>query len=195
MPGLIPPAATEREMLLGFLDQQRYAVKLAAYRLSDDLACTASTPSTLSVAGLIKHLGSIERGWLAHVRLDDSSGGEEAYGEAFRLQPGETLARLIADYDVAASETRATIEGIGDLNQAVPVPKGVPWFPADLEAWTVRWVLLHLIEETARHAGHADIIREALDGATSYPLMAAAEGWEPTPWLVPWQPEPAAATG
>ncbi len=65
---------------------------------------------------------------------------------------------------------------------------GVPWFPADLEAWTVRWVLLHILEETARHAGHADIIREAIDGATMYPLMAAAEGWAATAWLQPWEP-------
>ena len=49
-------------------------------------------------------------------------------------------------------------------------------------------VLLHLIQETARHAGHADIIRESLDGATAMPLMAAAEGWPATPWLQPWQP-------
>jgi hypothetical protein len=52
----------------------------------------------------------------------------------------------------------------------------------------VRWIALHLIEETARHAGHADIIREALDGALSGPLMAAAEGWPPDGWVKPWQP-------
>ena len=79
--------------------------------------------------------------------------------------------------------TDATIIGIADLGQAVALPKGVPWFPDEA---SVRWVLLHLVEETARHAGHADIIRECLDGATSSPLMAAAEGWEPTPWVTPW---------
>ena len=67
------------------------------------------------------------------------------------------------------------------------MPKGVPWFPRDVEAWSVRWVLLHIIEETARHAGHADIIREALDGATMYALMAAAEGWQAD--LERWQAE------
>ena len=69
-----------------------------------------------------------------------------------------------------------------------PVPKGVPWFPDDIEAWSVRWVLLHLIEEIARHAGHADIVRESIDGATMYELMAAAEGWPATDWLQPWAP-------
>jgi hypothetical protein len=62
----------------------------------------------------------------------------------------------------------------------------VPWFPDGVEAWSVRWVLLHLIEETARHAGHADIVRESIDGATAFPVMAAAEGWPATPWLQPW---------
>lgn len=80
------------------------------------------------------------------------------------------------------------VAGIPDLDRPVPVPKGVPWFPDDVEAWSVRWVLLHLIEEIARHAGHADIIRESIDGATMYALMAAAEGWPPTDWLKPWEP-------
>ena len=83
----------------------------------------------------------------------------------------------------------AVIGGITDLGQAVPVPKGVPWYPDDIDAWSVRWVLLHLIEEIARHAGHADIVRESIDGATMYALMAAAEGWPATDWLTPWQPE------
>jgi hypothetical protein len=57
-----------------------------------------------------------------------------------------------------------------------------------VEAWSVRWVLLHLVEEIARHTGHADIVRESIDGATAYELMAAAEGWPATPWLTPWSP-------
>ena len=70
----------------------------------------------------------------------------------------------------------------------MPVPQGVPWYPDDVEAWSVRWVLLHLIQETARHAGHADIVRESIDGATMYPLMAAVEGWPASPWMQPWEP-------
>ena len=80
-----------------------------------------------------------------------------------------------------AAETEAVIAAIPDLGQPVPVPKDVPWNPPDVDAWSVRWVLLHLIEETARHAGHADIVRESLDGATAFPLLAAAEGWPATP--------------
>ena len=87
-----------------------------------------------------------------------------------------------------AKETEAIVAAITDLDRPVPVPKGVPWFPDDVEAWSVRWVLLHLIEEIARHAGHADIVRESIDGATMYELMAAAEGWPATDWLQPWSP-------
>ena len=74
------------------------------------------------------------------------------------------------------------------LDAPVPVPKGVPWYPDDVEAWSLRWVLLHLIEEIGRHAGHADIVRESIDGATMYELLAAVEGWPATDWLQPWTP-------
>jgi hypothetical protein len=113
----------------------------------------------------------------------DQNGDYEA---GFRLAPDQTLASALARLDAVAEETERVIGGISDLDQPVPVPKGVPWFPQDLEAWTVRWVLLHLVEELARHAGHADILREMIDGATMYELMAAAEGWPATDWLTPW---------
>jgi hypothetical protein len=112
---------------------------------------------------------------------------EAAYAEGFTVPPGVRLADLIADLDACRAETAATIRAV-QLDDPVPIPPGVPWFPSDVEAWSVRWVLLHLIEEVARHAGHADIIRESIDGATMHPLMAAVEGWPPTPWLRPWQP-------
>ena len=54
--------------------------------------------------------------------------------------------------------------------------------------FTLRWILLHMIEETARHNGHVDLIREAIDGATAFPLMAAAESWPTTPWMQPGEP-------
>jgi hypothetical protein len=117
-----------------------------------------------------------------------AGGGMEEYEANFRLGPDETLASVLELYDGVAAATEEAVAGIADLGQPVPVPKGVPWFPQDIEAWSVRWVLLHLIEETARHAGHADIIREAVDGATAMPLMAAAEGWPASPWLQPWSP-------
>jgi len=186
MPGQARPVTDERDGLLVFLGQMRLVLKVSAYGLTDDQAReAAASPSTLTVGGLIKHSAAVERSWAAMIqgrRLDQD------HVATFRLGPDETLASVIADYDEAAADTDALVAGTADLDQPVPVPKGVPWFPQDLDAWSVRWVLLHLIQETARHAGHADIVREAIDGATAFPLMAAVEEWAETPWMKPWQP-------
>ena len=192
MPGQPPPLTDERELLLAYIEQQRDGIRFAAFGLTDEQARLAPTPSTLSIGGLVKHVTEMERGWIDMVlqreRPKSVEEGVDAYEEGFRLGPDETLAEALADLDEAARETADAMSAISDLGQPVPVPKGVPWFPDDVDAWSVRWVLLHLIEEIARHAGHADIVREAIDGATMYELMAAAEGWPATEWLQPWQP-------
>lgn len=190
MPGMPGPVRDEREGLLAFLAQQRYAMRLTAYGLDDAQAASSPSASVLTVGGLIKHVTAMEAQWMDIVeqRYEGTGGGDADYEVNFRLQPGETMVDVLAAYDVVAARTDEIVAGIDDLGQAVPVPPGVPWFPDDLEAWSVRWVLLHLIEETARHNGHADIVRESVDGATAFPLMAAAEGWPATPWLQPWTP-------
>ncbi|HEX6499874.1 MAG TPA: DinB family protein [Micromonosporaceae bacterium] len=188
MPGQVPPVADEREGLLRYLAQQRYVLRLAAYGLTDEQARATPTPSALSVGGLIKHVAATESGWIDDVLQQHSEPDTEAYLAGFRLGPDETLAEVLDRYAEIAARTESVIAGIADLGQPVPVRKDLPWNPKDVDAWSVRWVLLHLIEETARHAGHADIIREAIDGATAFPLLAAAEGWPATPWLQPWQP-------
>jgi uncharacterized damage-inducible protein DinB len=188
MPGNVRPVSDEREGLLAFLAQQRDAIRNAAYGLTDEQARATPSASALSVGGLIKHVAATERGWIDTMLQRESGSSEADYENGFRLGPDETLAGVLADYEQAAKETEEAVSGIADLGQPVPVPRGVPWFPDDVDAWSVRWVLLHLIEETARHAGHADIVRESIDGATCYPLMAAVEGWPSTPWLEAWQP-------
>jgi uncharacterized damage-inducible protein DinB len=187
MPGLPPPITDERDGLLRFLAHQRDALATAAFGLTDDQARLTPTAGTLSVGGLVKHVTAVERHWIGIVLQRPDEGGPEDYAAGFVLGPDETLAGVLADHRAAAAETESVIAGIADLDQPVPVPRGVPWFPDDVEAWSVRWVLLHLIQETARHAGHADIVRESIDGATFFPLLAAVEGWPATDWLQPWQ--------
>jgi hypothetical protein len=180
----------ERELLLAYLAQQRDGIRYAAFGLRDDQARLAPTASTLTIGGLVKHVDAMERSWMDLVLQRPAATQEEqeaTWQDGFALGADEALVDALARYDELAKETDAVLAGI-DLDQPVPVPKGVPWFPADVEAWTVRWVVLHIIEETARHAGHADIIRESIDGATMHPLMAAAEGWPATEWLQPWRP-------
>jgi hypothetical protein len=192
MPGQAPALTDERELLLAYIAQQRDGIRYAAHGLTEAQARLTPSASALSIGGLIKHVATMERGWIDMVlqRQRHPARHEAAsrYEDGFRLLPHETLADVLAAYATVAQETEAVVRAIPDLHQAVPVPTGVPWFPADVDAWTVRWVLLHLIEETARHAGHADIVRESIDGATMYELMAAAEGWPATDWLQPWTP-------
>ena len=191
MPGLVPPVADEREGLLAYLAQQRGVLKIAAYGLTDEQARATPAVSALSISGLIKHVASTEQYWMGDILRGErrpARGDANRYLDTFRLGPDETLTTVLEHYDDVARETESIVAGIADLGRPVPVPRDAPWFPRDVDAWSVRWVLLHVIEETARHAGHADIIRESIDGATAFALMAAAEGWEPTSWLKPWQP-------
>jgi uncharacterized damage-inducible protein DinB len=191
MAGNVEPVADERSGLLRYLEQQRHVLRVAAYGLTDEQARMKPSKSALSVGGLIKHVASTENGWIdITLQLPQPSAeeGQERYVDEFQMGEDETLADALARYDEVAARTEEVIAGITDLGQRVPVPKEVPWFPKDVDAWSVRWVLLHLIEETARHAGHADIVREHIDGATAFPLMAAAEGWPESPWMTPWKP-------
>jgi hypothetical protein len=199
MPAQAYPHDNEIDLLLGFIAQQRDGIRYAAYGLTDEQARLTPTASTLSVGGLVKHVTEMERSWMdtttQRQRDVDLSEAEAGYEDGFRLLPHETLAGALEQLADAAAETEAIVREIGDLDHRVPVPKGVPWFPQDLDHWTLRWVLVHLVEEVARHAGHADIVRESIDGATMYELQAGAEGWPATDWLQPWTPsEPASAS-
>ncbi|MGI8701048.1 MAG: DinB family protein [Nocardioidaceae bacterium] len=144
------------------------------------------TASELSLGGLVKHVALTERSWTGNILRREPELDFPAYADTFRLTDDETLEAVIGLYDEVAAETTEVIAGIDDLGYPVPVPPA-PWNPKDVSEWSVRWVLLHMIEETARHAGHADIIRETIDGATFYPLLAASEGWPETEWLRPWK--------
>jgi hypothetical protein len=132
----------------------------------------------------------VEANWLDLVLQQQRPYAERRalYAQQFQVSPEETLAGIIEGYEEVARRTENIVAGIADLGQLVPVPADVPWFPKEIPAWSVRWVLLHLIEETSRHAGHADLIREHIDGATAVSLVAAAEGWPESEWIKPWKP-------
>ncbi|MCF6389317.1 DinB family protein [Mycobacterium sp. MBM] len=194
MPAMPPPIADERAGLKEYVAAQQYAFKAIAFGLTDEQARSAPSVSSLSIGGLIKHVTKCQQGWMQRVAAapdltegDKRPMAEQAanYGDEFVMGEDETLAQILAAFDAQNAETIRLIE-TSDLGAAVPVPPGVPWFPQDIGAWSVRWVIFHLIEELARHAGQGDIIRESIDGATLYELLAGLEDWEPTPWLTPW---------
>lgn len=185
MAGQVGPIGNEQEGLLGYLAQMRYLLRLTAYGLTGEQLRATPSASELSIGGLIKHCASTEEGWLATIRKEPQSVDYQAYAANFRLADDETIDDVFARYDRVAGETEKTVAEVG-LDDEIPIDHSVPWNRKDMQTWTVRWILLHLIQETARHTGHADIIRETVDGATAYPLLAAAEGWPATPWLKPW---------
>jgi uncharacterized damage-inducible protein DinB len=165
MPGNVAPVADEREGLLRYLEQARYVLRLTAHGLTDEQARATPTASALSIGGLIKHVAATERYWMGLIQQRPAAGSTDDYVNGFRLSGDETLAGVLEDYEAVGKETERLLDGIADLGQPVPVPRDAPWFPRDVDAWSVRWVLLHMITETSRHAGHADLVRELVDGA------------------------------
>lgn len=187
MPALAPPVSDERDGLCGFLRHQQAAFVAVAHGLTDQQARSRPTVSALSLGGLIKHVTGVQRTWMQRVAAApheppaDPRPLEERFREfedSFVMRAGETLSGILSAFTAQNADT-LRLAARADLEAAVPVPKDEPWFPRDVAAWSVRWVLLHLIGELARHAGHADIIREGIDGATMHELVAAAEAGEP----------------
>ncbi|WP_370329844.1 DinB family protein [Mycolicibacterium hippocampi] len=196
MAAMPPPIADERAGLKEYVAAQQNAFHAIAYGLTDAQARSAPSVSALSIGGLIKHVTNCQRGWMERVAAapqfaasDQRPMAEQAadYGAEFVMREDETLAGILEEFDKQNAETIRLIE-TADLGAAVPIPQDVPWFPKDVPAWSVRWVIFHMIEELARHAGHGDIVRESIDGATLYELLGAVEGWPETDWLKPWTP-------
>lgn len=157
--------ATEREALCGFLDLQRAALIRKVQGVSDAAARTAPTASSLSLLGLLKHSAVWERRWFQIIVAGRMFPGEwpqapvpeeETYAEDFRVDHHDTIEHWV-DYFNEQTAISRQIAAERDLDAPCSMPR--------LAHRNLRWVLLHMIEETARHAGHADIIRETIDGS------------------------------
>ena len=142
-----------------------------------------------NLLGLVKHVANVEAGYFSEVferpfpdpypwMAEDVEENSDMWATA-----DESRELIIGAYRRVWVHSDATIATL-DLDAAGVVP----WWPADRQNVTLHLILCHVVAETQRHAGHADIVREALDGATAFPLLAAAEGWPSTPWLEPWEP-------
>ncbi|MDH6124515.1 DinB family protein [Kitasatospora sp. GP82] len=175
MPILVRTETDERDGLLAFLDAQRGAIRRAAHGLSEAQAVATPSASSLSVAGLVKHVARCERFWIVGILAGDERGRIKPadWADEHRLTEGETLAGWLKEYEAVATETEEIIRGLPSLEVDAPLPVA-PWFPPNSRR-TARWILLHLIEEVARHAGHADIVRETIDGRTAFELVDATK--------------------
>jgi uncharacterized damage-inducible protein DinB len=153
----------ERADLVESLRRHRGFLRFTVRNLTDDQARLSPTVSTLTLGGLIKHVTATERQWMGF-----ATGGAEGmfaassdWAAAWTMTDGDTLDELLAAYQAVADAADALVGDL-DLDQAYPLPEA-PWFEPGA-TWSVRRVLLHIIAETSQHAGHADIVRETIDG-------------------------------
>jgi uncharacterized damage-inducible protein DinB len=168
MPYFAGPVADERDALLTFLGVQRAALRAAVFGLTDEQARSRPAASALCLGGLVKHAARTERRWVVAGIAGQSLPGLwpiEDWPADFELTEQETLDGVLGYYAETAERTTQIVSAIDELDQPSAINP----------EQSVRWVLFHLIQETARHAGHADIIRETLDGRRAGQLLDAYE--------------------
>ena len=162
----------ERADLLEALNKQRFFLRYTVKDLTEEQIRQRSTVSELTLGALIKHVAQVERQWANFIVEGPSAIGNfadftpeqlEAWAAAFQVADDVTLADLLAEYEGVAKRTDELVASLPDLGADHPLPEA-PWFQPNTR-WSARRVLLHIIAETSQHAGHADIIRESLDGA------------------------------
>ena len=156
-----PPAAPEKEMIEAFLDWQRATLLCKLDGVSDEDLRRPGTASGLTLLGLVKHLADVERGWFRETFAGESLPGTWDPGDSgryWRIEADETTEDVLSFYRNEVNLARE-ITGRAGLDDAA---SGAG--PADQTPYSLRWIMFHMIEETARHIGHADLLREAIDG-------------------------------
>ena len=166
-----PSTNAEVATLLETLEHHRAFLRQTVRGLTDEDAAKRTTVSELCLGGLIKHVANAEKAWMDFVVNgidgmrdgDDVEAAQERWKDEFRLLEGETLAGELEKYEEVARRTAEIVAGLPNLDVSHALPPA-PWFKPGAR-WSARRVLLHILAETSQHAGHADIIRESLDGA------------------------------
>jgi uncharacterized damage-inducible protein DinB len=161
--------SSERADLVETLTKHRSFLRQTIAGLSDEQASLRTTASALCLGGLIKHVTLMEQGWVDFIergpeaKASADQAALESHLASFRMLEGESLASLLDAYDEVTCRTDTLVWTLPSLDASHPLPEA-PWFESGAR-WSARRVLLHIVAETAQHAGHADIIRESLDGA------------------------------
>lgn len=147
--------ADERETLLAFLDYLREAMVRKVDDLEDEQVRHSPVPTGTSLLGLLKHLTMVEVLW-----FQLWFAGRDIPAPSNDLEPGDTTESVVAAYRQAITAANDIVAATDSLDQLAAKPGTAP------EPLSLRWVLVHMVEETGRHAGHADIVRELIDGQT-----------------------------
>ncbi len=159
----------ERADLLATLASHRGFLRRTVHGLDDVQAGERPTASALCLGGIIRHVADVEATWAEFivegpaVMSFGGGGNADEWADRFSIPPGETLAGLLERYEEVGRRTDELVAGLSDFDASQPLPEA-PWFEKGAR-WSARRVLLHIIAETAQHAGHADIIRETIDGS------------------------------
>lgn len=162
-----PVLQGERGELLHALSEQRELLLITVRGITDAQAAQRATASDLTLGGIVKHLTRGEQMWMQIMTTGNGKLPEGMLDMGqYRMADGDTLAGLLEQYVAAARTTAQAVSDLRDLDRSVPLPS-TPWSPPETVHWSARRILLHLIRETAQHAGHADIVRESLDGAST----------------------------
>jgi hypothetical protein len=153
----------ERDTLGGFLDWYRAVVQRKVTGLSDSQATTVMTPSGLCPLGIVQHLAWVERGWFREVFLGEevetTTHGDDNAAE-FAIAPDASVESVLTFYRAEVESARQIVAEASSLDVLSIAPTG---FAGHV---SLRWILIHMLEETARHAGHLDVMREKIDGQT-----------------------------
>ena len=169
-------ATGERADLLETLAAHRYFLRHTVRGLTDDQARQRTTASELTLGGLLKHVTLNERGWIRTITEADPEAEFDMAGaeHAYELTDDETFEQWLEEFAQQAEATDAFIREVPGLDAMIPLPTA-PWAP-QREYQSVRRILLHMFRETAHHSGHADLIREELDGGNTTMQMARDAG-------------------
>lgn len=156
----------ERDTLVTFLDSFRSVLIRKAVGLDQTQLATTLGPSSLTIGGLVKHLAFVEDHWFTYVLLGHeypepwaSADWNTSPDWEFDTAPTDLPAELLAQFERSLSRSRQALDGVSDLD-------AIAARPSHGEPTNVRWILVHMIEEYARHCGHADLIRESIDART-----------------------------
>jgi len=188
-----PARLDESAALAAFLREQVEAVRTAAFGLTEEEARRAPVRSDLSLGGILKHLSINWATWQTRAACERGERGWELteadfglFYSSFALAEDETLEQILRQYDDASAALVAAVESMDPDAEVLAAP--APWFGRlEPTPMTARMSALHLIEEFARHAGHADIIREHLDGAQAGQLAMAVHDMPGNDFIQPWR--------